>query len=262
MKIFIKNSIFLLLFLVSALSISCWDNSTNPVTNTGGIRGRILDSKGNPISGVNIYCLFNYGYFPVDTNNFPRKISTIADSVFSFNLYPSYPNPFYNNIFLRFSLAEQASVNISIQNSSGNTIYNYKDSLNYGLYQKFIPDLVKNNLLQNGVYKVLFSVIGKDLKVFSASQNILVISNLGSPNTVSDTKGNYNFNYNQAFVGDSLCLTQSGDIQIVPNITLTSFVNLYFEKDGYAQYQIQFNLFPNFYLNQDIVLSKLNIYPQ
>lgn len=261
MKIFIKNSIFLLLFLSSMLSVSCWDNSTNPVTNTGGIRGRILDNKGNPISGVKIYCLFYYSYFPINTNNSPRKISTIADSVFSFNLYPSYPNPFYNNIFLRFSLAEQASVNISIQNSSGNTIYKYNDSLNYGLYQKYIPDLVKNNLLQNGVYRVLFSVVGKDLKVFSASQNILVISNLGNPNAVSDIKGNYKFNYDQAFVGDSLYLTQTGDGQIVPNFTLPSYVNLFFEKDGYIQYQSQFNLFPNFYLNQDIVLSKQNTFP-
>jgi len=81
---------------------------------------------------------------------------------------------------------------------------------------------------------------------------MFVVSDKGNPNSLSDSKGQYRFDYNQIFNGDSVVKQYENGYNY--KLYLTNTVNILFEKEGYFPKIIQKTLYPNFILDQDVVL--------
>lgn len=254
------RSIVLLAFLTFYLD-SCTDLSTPSIDTTPkGLSGQILDTEGNPIDGAKIFCLYYLTHIPAEPVQ-TLKITFLStqDGSFDFKLFQNFPNPFSNSSFLRFSLPQECTVFLRIRTKNSQaSVYQYTDILPYGLYQRYLENLVDSLNLKNGVYRYSLQAQGVNGISYFSQKDLLIVSNLGSPNAISNDRGEYFFDYGQAFVGDSVMVTQNDTMDNTYTIILDNHINLLIEKETYILKIITVELYPDVLLNQDIVLLKEN----
>lgn len=246
---------FLIAFLftlIIMISLSSCDNSpSGPNDDSYGLTGRVVDTAGHPIAGAEIYCLYYYSYIPTSQLDKSSLKKVTVDSVFQ--LYQNIPNPFSESTFIRFYLPAPASIKLTVtEKSSGAIKYTLQNNLKDGLFQIYLNHLVMNNQLKNGVYK--YSLTAKDLSgnTYSAEKELLVINDSSAANVITDNNGNYFFNYENIFEGDTIVTTSDGGFYY--STVLTSDVNLMIVKDGYIPKLIHVTLYPDILLRQDIVM--------
>jgi len=239
--------------LAALLFFSCDDEILIPPVENYGINGRIMDESGNPISGVQVYYLFNYYYMPNLTATDKPMNETEVDS-FGYALYQNFPNPVYNSSFIRYSLAADMDVELTVkENSTGTVKYKYSGFNYYGLYQHHLNEIVTSFQLENGGYTIALKVSKNGAFKYEAEKKMIVISDIGKPNSVSDGNGKYFFDYNKACIGDTLLYTTDGE-HIYPN-EITNQVNLLFKKDGFLTETISTSLYPEILLDRDVILK-------
>jgi len=247
-----KNIVYV--FALAALFfVSCDDEILTPPVEYYGINGRIMDESGNPISGVKVYYLFNYHYIPnLAATDKPMNEAEV-DS-FGYALYQNFPNPVYNSSFIRYSLAADMDIELTVkENSTGTVKYIYSGFNSYGLYQHHLNEIVTSFQLENGSYIVALKASKNGALKYEAEKKMIVISDIGKPNSVSDGNGKYFFDYNKACIGDTLFYTTDGE-HIFPNVT-TNEVNLLFKKDGFLTETISTTLYSEILLDRDVILK-------
>lgn len=233
--------------------VSCDDEILSPPVENYGINGRIMDESGNPISGVKVYYLFNYYYIP----NLPaadKPMNETAVDSFGNDLYQNFPNPVYNSSFIRYSLSADMDIELTVkENSTGTVKYTYSGFNLYGLYQHHLNEIVTSFQLENGGYTIALKISKNGTLKYGAEKKMIVISDIGKPNSVSDGNGKYFFDYNKACIGDTLFYTTDGE-QIYPN-EIYNQVNLLFKKDGFLTETISTTLYPEILLDRDVILK-------
>ena len=247
-----KNIVYVFA-LAALLFFSCDDEILYPPEKNYGINGRIMDESGNPISGVKVYYLFNYYSIP----NLPapdKPMNEAEVDSFGYALYQNFPNPVYNSSFIRYSLAADMDIELTVKECFSGTIkYIYSGYFYYGLYQHHFNEIVNSLQLENGCYSVMLKVSKNGILEYEAEKKMFVISDIGKPNSFSDGSGKYFFDYNKACIGDTLLHTTDGE-NIYPNV-INNQVYLLFKKDGFLTETISTTLYSEILLDRDVILK-------
>lgn len=239
--------------LAALLFVSCDDEILTPPVEDYGINGRIMDESGNPISGVKVYYLFNY-YYIHNLIATDKPMNEAEVDSFGYDLYQNFPNPVYNSSFIRYSLAADMDIELTVkENSTGTIKYTYSGFNSYGLYQHHLDEIVTSFQLENGGYTIELKASKNGTLKYEAEKKMIIISDIGKPNSVSDGNGKYFFDYNKACIGDTLFYTTDGE-HIYPN-EIYNQVNLLFKKDGFLTETISTTLYPEILLDRDVILK-------
>lgn len=246
--------LFLLLIAIIFLIVSCDDDIVTPPPISYGITGRILDESGNILTGAKIYYMFNYNYFPNNKINIVPSIPSKIDS-FGYSLNQNLPNPVYNSVFVRYSIATNLNVELTIQErSTGKTRVIYSAFNDYGYYQQYFNNLVDSFQLENGCYFLTFKAVKNGMIIFQETKKLFVLSDLGSPSCISNNNGVYLFDYSKACIGDTIYYTGDGNL-IYPQ-QINNSLNFLIKKDGFVTEIVSTNLYPSILINQDIILKE------
>ena len=235
---------------------ACKEDATAPppiAESKYGLTGVVVDSSGARLDSVAVYCLFYSSFIPPE--NAGHSLTRLGDAdTFAFELHQNFPNPFSHSTFIRFSFPSQVGVRLSIVDRFDGIAKDvYVDNLPLGLYQLYLSRIVDSLNLRNGPHTFLLEATTTG-GVYTLSSEAFVISDSGLPAAATNTSGTYVFEYNQAFVGDSVMLTSNGD-DIYP-IFLTNSVYLLFQRDGYRSETIESEIFSDLLLQRDVVLFK------
>jgi len=252
------NKLFLFLVLLTFVFISCEDEIITPTEKIYGINGTIIDTLGNKLNGVKVYCLFNYSYIPPQTSN-PLSTGNTSDSVFTNLLYQNFPNPVFHETFIRFSVATTSIVDLVLKsNSDDKTYYSYKDTINYGLYQRYLGYLAQNTELKNGIYSYRFKSRSLSGNVFEDKKELFLVGTENKPNSISDEYGKYRFNSEEAFIGDTIKVCNEYDPSYIYDKIIEDYIFLLFKKVGYQDKIIGVYMYPDIIYTQDIILEGEN----
>lgn len=239
--------------------LACQDSLTDPEqirSEYPGVAGKVRNEEGKLLQGVKVYCLFQF--YNVTESNTPKSLPKIPTEVtnFDFVLEQNTPNPIINSTYLHFALPVKSKVEIKIINPmSGKTIYQQRENLSEGLYQRCLENIVDSLNMRNGKYEYSIRAEGIDGNIYEDKKEMFVISNKGKANCVTDKKGYFKFKYPYAFQGDSICVNYSDSYgayywQVTPN------VNFLFEKEGYISRTVPIYLYDSMVLSRDVVLKK------
>ena len=224
----------ILLALSFILIQSCSDKITEPVPEIiYGVDGNVIDTAGIPISGVEVYCLFDYGYIPDSTGVSLNKHLVLADSSFGNELHQNFPNPFSKDTYIRFSIKERSVVDLTVSSKvDGKVLYNEKDTLLYGLYQRYPGELGRGKELKNGPCEAVLTITTPADSVITLKKELFIITDRNVANSVTDNEGHYIFNYNEAFIDDTVKECYYYNPNIVRDHIINNNITLLFKKTG------------------------------
>jgi len=196
------NKIFL---LTAFLSVSyfftfCNDGITNVEVIDSGLTGHVVDTLGNPIGDVKIFCLYNFSYIPLPSRSMLNKDILNKKNDFDFELFQNYPNPFSSSTYIRYSLPQNCTVEIKIRRkNSDKIIYSYSRDLLYGYYQHYLNSIVDSLSLENGLYIYNLKAIGEDNSEYFAEKEMMVLSTEGGVSAKTKDNGEFSFDFNNIF---------------------------------------------------------------
>jgi hypothetical protein len=256
-KNIIKISKILFFLLVLFFVYFCSDRITDADEEIYGLTGHVVDTLGNPINGVDVFCLYYSYSVPKSVQKLSESNSLNKNSDFDFELFQNYPNPFSSSTYIRYSLPQKCQVELRISQKNGKqNVYIYNNELLNGYYQQFLGNIVDNLQLENGIYIFNLEAIGEDQTEYIAQKEIFVISDRGKANAKTNENGKFTFNFEDAFVSDSVVVNLYDSGYYMYTSYLTSKVNLLFKKSGYQSKLLTVELYPNILLTQDVVMFK------
>lgn len=251
-----------LLFFPLLISACKNDEPTEPKPDLHyGLTGTVKDTSGTVLEGVSIYCYFYYpspNSIPFANNiqlNTDGPVRLGKTAVFDFTFSQNFPNPVYNSTYVRFALPSDSHVELKITRGSSNTFYSYSADCLSGLYQLYLESIVDSLKLKNGPYMISFSARTVKGEEFNAQKPMFVISDKGAPGAVTDSKGQYYFPFNDAFVGDSLVQVTADNYGGYTEY-LNNNVNLVVKKNGYLTRVFSASLYSQVLLHYDIIMFK------
>ncbi len=245
----------LVIFLFLLLFNSCDEYAPLAPNQTSfGITGVVMDNKGNILRDVKVYCLYHYTYLPV-YSTLPKQPEFFSPDSFSHNLYQNFPNPVYNSSFLRYSIPEDLNVEFTLSEViSGKEKFRFSEFQNAGLYQYHFNEIVSQLQLRNGLYNIKLRTLKDGQLRYENEKRMFIVSDVGQPNDITNGIGEYLFDYQSAFFGDSVVATSDGSYQYT--ITLTDNVNLLFIKEGYLPELLNVTIYPEVLFNRDVILHR------
>ncbi|MCF6269117.1 MAG: hypothetical protein L3J41_05355 [Melioribacteraceae bacterium] len=255
-----RNKLYKVFLAVILISISyffifCDDGITNVEVIDSGLIGRVFDTTGNPISDVEIFCLYNLSYLPIPPLTMPKINLLNEKNEFDFELFQNYPNPFFSSTYIRYSLPQKCTVEIIIRYKNSNrNVYSFTRELPYGYYQHYLNSIVDSLNLENGLYIYNLKAIGEDNSVYNAEKEMMVISTEGEASAKTNNYGVFNFDFNKALVGDSVIVKSYDNNSYMRTKYLTNTVNFLFVKPGYKLKYLRKELFQDVLLTHDVVL--------
>ena len=241
---------------------SCKENPSGPEVYAG-VSGTVYSRDGLRLDSARIYCMYVFNWpdaylqnnHPSSIHDNPSIVRT-ANTGFGFDLAQNVPNPVSDSTFLRFSLPDPSTVRISITDPwNGHERYTYINHLLEGMYQLYLPDLVRSLNLRNGPYAYSMIAVSDSGSAYSASKELFVLSDHGNPNDVTGADGVYFFDYQSAFVGDSVIVNRN-DFSTPYPVLLGRNVVLLVERRGYSAQPISVYLIPNVLVHADVVMGK------
>jgi hypothetical protein len=250
-----------LLFVIALINYSCTNKITAPLDKNlvidSGLSGIVTDESGNLLDNVTIFCLFNSNNFSSEFVNSLQNISG-ADS-FGYSLYQNLPNPIYDNCYLRFSLANQTYIELSIMEQNSQSIKYFSHGIKpYGLHQYFLNNFVDSLELENGSYVFSLSAYLNGVLVFEDSKKLFVLSDKGKPASTTNTEGKYLIDYKKACIGDTVFAVKGLTDEVIPYV-ITENINFLFKKPGFIPKIINSTLIPGVLSTLDVVLIKEGI---
>lgn len=199
-----------LLILLSTSLWSCKDEPTTPQESRldVGLTGIVYDTSGQRLDSVLIYCLFQFNYYIMPrTGSYSHFFKVSKTDTFGFNLYQNFPNPIMDNTFIRFSLPDTCSTELTITDPfDDNVKYSRSEMLPDGLYQIYLSNLVDSLKLRNGTYRYTLKAKTKTGRTYNDTKKMFVVSDLGGSNCTTDANGIFFFDYKYAFVGDTVAI--------------------------------------------------------
>lgn len=245
----------LVIFLFLLLFNSCDEyGPLEPNQTRFGITGVVMDDKGNVLSDVKVYCLYNYTYLPV-YSMLPKHPEFFSPDSFSHNLYQNFPNPVYNSSFLRYSLPEDMNVEVTLtEKISGKVVDSFSGFKNAGLYQHHFNEIVSQLQLRNGLYNIKLRTLKDGQVRYENEKRMIIVSDVGQPNVITNAKGEFLFDYKSAFVGDSVVATGDGSYSYI--YILPDNINLLFTKEGYLPELLNVTIYPEILFNRDVILQR------
>jgi hypothetical protein len=249
--------------MISSMGLwSCKENITAPdPVRVTGLCGIVYDTDCRSLDSVKVYCQYQLNYYSIspsikeekivsDSNTPLTKIATTETFVFA--LEQNFPNPVQNSTYLRFY------VKIAIiDRFDGKEKYSYCASLLEGMYQLYINNLVGSLMLHNGPYSYNINVTGNNGAHYNTSKEMFIISDSSSPNIITRTDGQFVFDYQHAFVGDSVMIN-GGDLYSTYTMFLGNTITLLFERNGYVSQSLNVELNSNVLFHQDIIMKRRN----
>jgi len=247
----------LILLLVISFVYFCSDGITDVDDEIYGLTGSVLDTLGNTISGVEIFCLYYSNIIPEPVEKSLNIKVLNKSSYFDFELFQNFPNPFSSSTFIRYSLPQKCQIALKLnRKNSKEYIYSYNTELPNGYYQQFFNSIVDSLQMANGIYVCEFEAIGEDETKYNATKEIFVISDRGRANAKTNETGQFIFNFEDVFSGDSVTVNLYDSEYYMYTRHLTNKVNLLFKKKGYQSKIVTFELYSRLLLTQDVVLYK------
>jgi hypothetical protein len=248
-------NILLSVILISYFFTFCDDGITNVEIPNSGLTGRVVDSLGKPINDVEIFCFYNFNYIPLLSQTMFKGNLVNKKKDFNFELFQNYPNPFSSSTYIRYSLPQKCTIEITIRRKNINeNLYSYSRELSYGYYQQYLNSIVDSLNLENGLYIYTLKAIGEDNSEYSAEKEMMVLSTEGKTSAKTNYNGEFNFDYDKLFVGDSVAINNYDNNYSIYTHYLTNTVNFIFIKPGYKDKYLTKELYPNILLTHDIVL--------
>ncbi|MER3524802.1 MAG: hypothetical protein C4326_12325 [Ignavibacteria bacterium] len=245
------------LFALAAFLPACTSQSTGPLVEppNAGLYERVLDTAGVLLDSVSIFGF--YGFSPPRSQAKHTPVLTRLSGVdtFGFRVYQNFPNPFWVDTYMRFSIPRYADVRITIKDRLDDSVrYTYFETLFPGLYQLYL-NIVDSLKLRNGPYTYTVEAnAGAGIR-YRDSKQLFVVSTLGTPNAVSNAFGYYYyFDARHALVGDTVWQSYTGE-DIFP-IRLTNFTSLMVMRRGYRSVMLWVDVYPTVLIQRDIVLRK------
>ncbi len=244
------------LFLLVIFGLySCGESPSGPNNDHYGLEGNVINTAGEPLDSVRIYCLYNY--FSPPTSPYGKKalqILNTADTT-KFNLFQNIPNPFNQSTYIRFSLPSYSNVSISLVDKlTGETKYTYEKSMQQGQYQIYLDHIVQKENLKSGIYTYSLKAVNESGQTRAASKEMMVIGDSGAANSLTSQSGEYFFGFNEAFAGDTIVTTTNGDYFY--KTTLGNIVNLELKRRGYKSKVVTVELYPEVLIRRDVVMEK------
>ena len=236
---------------------SCQTSSTGieNIQISAGLKGTVVDTTGRPLKNVKIFCLYHQRYIFQDINSKQSLKKMNTNKSFDFKLEQNFPNPFSNSTFIRFALPDSADIDFKVINKLNNKIgYQFSETLGGGYYQKYLDKIVEKYQLKNGPWRYTLTAKISDTLMYADTLELFVISDKGTPNSITNKYGIFYFDYREIFAGDSLVFKNIWDCS--NTIHLGNTVNLLFEKEGYKPDVISVTMYPDIILDHDVVLIK------
>jgi hypothetical protein len=241
-----------LLSAVFFIFISGCSDTVDVPEDRYGVQGKIVDTSGIPIPGVEVYYLFNQ--WLITSKSIPLNF-TATDSIFKNKLYQNFPNPVTWDTFIWFSVESKCYAELTFRNKRTNeVVYTFSDTLLYGLYQHYPGNFL--NASSNAIYKYSLSLRLPDGRTFFDEKEMAVIKTTNRPAVVSGSTGHYFFNYKDSYIGDSISYSNYNDPDLIYKMPVEKEVYLYFKKDGYLYTNRAVHPLPSTLLNMDVVLNK------
>ena len=248
----ISGIIFILLIIVF---YSCTRTPVEPEPPPVGLTGIVMDTMGNPIPDVSIYCMYAFPNFDSISVKEQNKLSRIASpDTFGFDLMQNFPNPVFNSVFFRFSIPGSMRLQFTIRQKSGTKRWLiFNDSLEYGYYQYYLKNLVDSLKLRNGLYVYSLAGVTHDTTYY-LEKELAVVSNKGTPNALSSEDGTFLFDYRDSFIGDSVAVYNSHNM--FHYLHIKNKIYFYVKKSGYKPKYLYIELYPDVLIHHDIILRK------
>ncbi len=248
-----KAIVFLNLAL-AVLYFGCSDKVTSPREDIYGVQGRVIDTSGSAISGASIYCLFDYGFIPDTSGYILEADHPLTDSIFNNGLEQNFPNPFSYYNYIRFSLHQESAVELEFSSdASPGEVLLYRDTLHYGWYQRYIAPGINSNF-KNGPCRYMLRIFPLTGESITFEKEGFLISDKNKPNSISGSDGYYLFNYDDAFINDTV--KELYDPRYVYDHVISDNITLLVKKEGYVSRYVSLTLLRSVLYNQDIILKK------
>lgn len=251
------NLIIYFFILLLVLFIACQKSTTEieDIRISAGVKGIVMDSSGQVLKGVKIFCLYNQHNVPPEIYPTQALKKQKISAAFDFKLEQNLPNPFSNSTFIRFALPDTAHVDFQILNKlNDKLVFQFSEDLEPGYYQRYLEKLVETYQLTNGPYRYILKALIKNDTTYSDTLELFVISDKGKPNAITNDNGKYSFEFNHAFIGDSLIYNFLYGYKNKAIIHDT--INFLFIKEGYLPKLVSITLYPDIILNYDVVMLK------
>ncbi len=254
-----KNIFIALALVVLPLIINGCDASIGPFEEKqNGFTGKVIDTEGNPVPGVDVYYIYmNYnGDWGLNKAGFLTRIDDVTDTL-DWKLYQNFPNPFSEATFIRFALPIDCTVDFSIvEKATGETKLILEDTLlYYGLYQFYFDNLLEKYNLHNGIYRFGITAKVNGKTVFSDEKEFCLVQTDKNPNYVTDTQGICKFRYKYAYVGVTIPVTYSNP-DYYSELILTNEQFIVLKKEGFKTKLIPVSLYPSVENYQEIILVR------
>ena len=249
--------IYLFFIPVAFLLTFCSDNITDVITIDSGLTGQVIDRLGNPISDIEIFCYYNFPPVPTSVLELNNTKRLKKESSFNFELFQNFPNPFSSSTYIRYSLPQKCKIELKITHKKdGNTVYTYSDELEYGYYQQYLKSIVDSLNIENGIYLCSLSAVGKDGTKYKSQIELMIVSSVGKPNAITNESGEFIFDFEDAFIGDSCIVNQYDSGQHGYTKYIENNITLLFKKSGYQPKFLQVELYPELLFTQDVIMME------
>lgn len=219
-------------------------DTTSPNNDEPGLYGVVKDEKGNTISGVEVYLVYDIlsemeftlgdGYYKYYENS--TYSQTIVDTLFQ-----NFPNPFNKSTSIRCNLSERSNVRINIKDYlTDDIIYTLVDEeLLPGRYIFTLASEINNVILNNGLFKIQVEYYRDGEIVFEDYVKACIIEfdfddiSKTVHNDISDNNGRFRIPYNSIPFGVQFNRTSSIGPDIIGNYVIDNTVILILMKDSY-----------------------------
>lgn len=233
----------LTLFIAASYTLACNGNTMEPDDLPLAIHGKIKDENGNSVVDVGVHLMFSYREIGASVALFQSRPNSrvIFASQGQYSLEPNYPNPFSTVTRIRYQLAKESQVNLSIHDMSGNLIkqlvYENQAAGVHVAVWNGINDAGDN--VTNGLYTYRLQAVGVGLgfdaektMLFGESDPQYISLRNSIPLVSSDEDGEFRLSFSRIPFGETFTIRDETSPDPLATFTISN-VFMVLLKEGY-----------------------------